>query len=149
MLSTAKSDGFEIAQDGGYAGHIQYGNGEKIIGILCHLDVVPEGKGWTYPPYSATIVDNKMYSRGTTDDKGPTIASYYALKLIKDAGIKLKNQIRIILGTDEETGSRGIKRYLEVEKMPDLGFSPDADFPIIYGEKGILSFNIIWFNIKR
>ena len=142
MLNTAKSDGFEIAQDGGYAGHIQYGNGEKIIGILCHLDVVPEGKGWTYPPYSATIVDNKMYSRGTTDDKGPTIASYYALKLIKDVGIKLKNQIRIILGTDEETGWRGVKHYFENYPMPDEGFAPDCSFPLVYGEKGRIAIDL-------
>lgn len=143
MLNLAVRDGFEIARDGGYAGHVSYGNKKgKIIGILCHLDVVPEGTGWTYPPYSATIVDGKMYGRGTTDDKGPTMAAYYALKLIKDANIKLKNEIRIIFGTDEETGWRGIRHYLQNFEMPDLGFAPDCNFPLVYGEKGRMSFDL-------
>lgn len=148
MMNLAKEDGFETAVDGGYAGHITYGNENgKIIGVLCHLDVVPEGTDWLYPPYSATIVDGKMYGRGTTDDKGPTMAAYFALKFIKDAGIKLKNQIRIIFGTDEETGWRGISHYLKNFPMPDLGFAPDASFPLIYGEKGRMSYDLtqnIW-----
>lgn len=143
MMNLAKEDGFETALDGGYAGHINYGNKDgKIVGVLCHLDVVPEGTDWLYPPYSAEIVDGKMYGRGTTDDKGPTMAAYFALKFIKDAGIKLKNQIRIIFGTDEETGWRGIAHYLKNYPMPDLGFAPDASFPLIYGEKGRMSFDL-------
>ena len=143
MMNLAESDGFETAVDGGYAGHINYGNKDgKVIGVLCHLDVVPEGTDWLYPPYSATIVNGKMYGRGTTDDKGPTMAAYFALKFIKDAGIKLKNQIRIIFGTDEETGWRGIGHYLTKYPMPDLGFAPDASFPLIYGEKGRMSFDL-------
>ena len=143
MVKLAKEDGFETLEDAGYAAHISYGNkGGKIIGVLCHLDVVPEGTDWLYPPYSAHIVDGKMYGRGTTDDKGPTMAAYYALKFIKDAGIKLKNEIRIILGTDEETGWRGITHYLQNNPMPDLGFAPDASFPLIYGEKGRMSFDL-------
>ena len=143
MVDLAEKDGFETAVDGGYAAHITYGNKDgKIIGVLCHLDVVPEGTDWLYPPYSAHIVDGKMYGRGTMDDKGPTMAAYYALKFIKDAGIKLKNEIRIILGTDEETGWRGIGHYLQNFPMPDLGFAPDASFPLIYGEKGRMSFDL-------
>ena len=143
MINLAKEDGFETAVDGGYAGHVAYGNPDgKIVGVLCHLDVVPEGTDWLYPPYSATIVDGKMYGRGTMDDKGPTMAAYYALKFIKDAGIKLKNQIRIIFGTDEETGWRGISHYLKNFPMPDLGFAPDASFPLIYGEKGRMSYDL-------
>lgn len=143
MVDLAEKDGFETAVDGGYAAHITYGNKSgKIIGVLCHLDVVPEGTDWLYPPYSAHIVDGKMYGRGTMDDKGPTMAAYYALKFIKDAGIKLKNEIRIILGTDEETGWRGIGHYLQNFPMPELGFAPDASFPLIYGEKGRMSFDL-------
>ena len=96
MMNLASKDGFKTIRDGGYAGEVSYGNGEEVVGILCHLDVVPEGKNWTYPPYEARIVDNKIYARGSTDDKGPTIAAYYALKFIKDANIKLKKQIKII-----------------------------------------------------
>ncbi len=148
MLSLGKREGFETKKIDNVAGHIEYGEGEEIIGVLCHLDVVPTGDGWTYPPFEPTIVDGKIYARGSMDDKGACISSLYALKAIKESGIKLNKKIRLIFGTDEETGSRGIKRYLEVEKMPDLGFSPDADFPIIYGEKGILSFNIESNNIN-
>ena len=143
MMNLAKEDGFETALDGGYAGHVNYGNKDgKVIGVLCHLDVVPEGTDLLYPPYSAEIVDGKMYGRGTTDDKGPTMAAYFALKFIKDAGIKLKNQIRIIFGTDEETGWRGIAHYLQNFPMPDMGFAPDASFPLIYGEKGRMSYDL-------
>lgn len=136
MMNLAKNDGFDTSRDGGYAGEITYGDGEEIVGILCHLDVVPEGTNWEYPPYEARIVDGKIYARGTTDDKGPTIASYYALKFIKDANIKLKKKIKIILGTDEETGWRGISHYLSKYPMPNTGFAPDCSFPLVYGEKG-------------
>ena len=144
MMARAKKDGFETLQDGGYAGHLEYGNKNgKLIGILCHLDVVPVGPNWTYPPFSAHITDdNKMYGRGSTDDKGPTMAAYFALKFIKDAGIKLKNNVRIIFGCDEETGWRGITHYLKHYPAPDLGFVPDADFPLIYGEKGRMSYDL-------
>ena len=95
-----------------------------------------------YPPYEARIVDGKIYARGTTDDKGPTIASYFALKFIKDANIKLKKEIKIILGTDEETSWRGIEHYLKKYPMPSVGFAPDCSFPLVYGEKGRMSFDL-------
>lgn len=144
MLDLAKQDGFETLNDEGYAGVIRYGENTsgKTVGILCHLDVVPEGKGWKYPPYEARIVDGKIYARGAGDDKGPTMACYYALKLIQEAQIPLKNQIQLILGTDEETNWRGIAHYLEHYEAPSIGFAPDADFPLIYGEKGRMSFDL-------
>lgn len=121
----------------GYAGHAEIGEGEEIIGILCHVDVVPEGKGWTYPPYEAKIIDGKIYARGSVDDKGPSMSAIYALKILKDLDVKLNKRVRIIFGTDEESHWRGIKYYFEKEEMPTIGFSPDADFPIIVAEKGI------------
>lgn len=142
MMQLAKKDGFATKNDSGYAGEIAYGNGEEIVGILCHLDVVPEGKNWTYPPYEARIVDDKIYARGATDDKGPTIACYYALKFIKDAGIRLKKKIKIILGTDEESGCRGIQHYLSNYPMPNIGFAPDCSFPLVYGEKGRMALDL-------
>lgn len=149
MLDLGRKEGFVVKNIDNVAGHIEYGEGEEVIGVLCHLDVVPTGDGWTYPPFEPTIVNEKIYARGSADDKGACISSLYALKALKESGVKLNKKIRLIFGTDEETGSRGIKRYLEVEKMPDLGFSPDADYPIIYGEKGILSFNIESNNISN
>ena len=144
MLELAKKDGFTVINDDGYAGEISYktSDSKESVGILCHLDVVPAGNKWTYPPYEARIVDGKIYARGTTDDKGPTIASYFALKFIKDANIKLKKEIKIILGTDEETSWRGIEHYLKKYPMPSVGFAPDCSCPLVYGEKGRMSFDL-------
>ncbi len=144
VLSLAAKDGFTVKNFDNYAGHIEYGEGEEILGILGHLDVVPAGDGgWIDPPFSATIRDGKIYARGAMDDKGPTVAAYIALKMIKDQGIKLNKKVRIILGCDEESGMRGIIHYLSKEKMPDLGFAPDAEFPLIYAEKGIYEYNFV------
>ncbi len=143
MLDIAEKDGFKVKNVDNYAGHIEMGSGEEIIGILGHLDVVPAGGQWTYPPFSAKYEDGKIYARGAMDDKGPTIAAYLAMKMVKAQGIELKKKVRLILGCDEETGMRGVKRYLEKEKMPDIGFAPDAEFPLIYAEKGILNYNFV------
>lgn len=142
MEHLAINDGFEVINDDGYALEVSYGSGSKSVGVLCHLDVVPAGGNWTYPPYEARIVDNKIYARGSTDDKGPLIASYFALKFIKDQNIRLKNKIKLILGTDEETSWRGINHYLTKYPLPDIGFSPDCSFPLVYGEKGRMAIDL-------
>jgi len=142
MLKTGETDGFIVKNIDNYAGHIEMGEGEEILGVLGHLDVVPAGGKWHNSPFSAYEADGKIYARGAMDDKGPTIAAYLAMKMIKDQGIKLNKKVRLILGCDEESGMRGIERYLEKEKMPDIGFAPDAEFPLIYAEKGIYSFNL-------
>lgn len=142
ILELGKSFGFKVKNVNNVAGHIEYGEGEEIIGILCHVDVVPAVGKWKYPPFSATIEDGKIYARGAVDDKGPTICSLYAMKILKDLNIKLNKRVRLIIGTDEETKWRGIEEYFKVCEMPDLGFSPDADFPVIYGEKGIMSIDL-------
>lgn len=138
MLDLGKRDNFTVKNVDNYAGHIEVGEGEEILGILCHLDVVPAGDGWKHPPFSATIEDGKIYARGALDDKGPTIAAYYGLKMLVDMNIRFNKRVRIILGTDEESGWRGLRHYLTKEPMPNIGFAPDANFPLIYGEKGIL-----------
>lgn len=140
MLDLGKSDGFIVKDIDHYAGHIEMGQGDQVLGVLGHLDVVPAGGKWTQPPFSAFEKDGKIYARGAMDDKGPTIAAYLAMKMIKDQGIQLNKKVRLILGCDEESGMRGIKRYLEKEQMPDIGFAPDAEFPLIYAEKGIYAF---------
>lgn len=141
-LDLAQKMGFETKNVDGYAGHVEYGDGEDIIGVLVHLDVVPEGDGWTHPPYGGEIHDNRIYGRGTIDNKGPAIASLYGLKAIKDMGIKLNKKIRIIAGLDEESGWECMKHYFESEEKPVCGFSPDAEFPIINSEMGILIFKM-------
>lgn len=142
-LELGKKMGFKTRNVDNVAGHIEFGEGKDIIGILCHADVVPADDAWLYPPFSATIKDGRIYARGAIDDKGPLIASLYAMKLLKDLNLIPNKRVRLIIGTDEETGWRCINRYLEKEEAPTIGFSPDASFPLIYGEKGIMSIDIV------
>lgn len=136
-LTLGKRLGFTVKNFDGYAGHIEMGTGE-LVGILGHLDVVPEGDGWTVPPYSGQIVDGKIYGRGALDDKGPTLAALFAMKAIKDSGLPLNKKVRLILGTDEESGWADMDYYRQKETIPQIGFAPDAEFPLIHAEKGIL-----------
>lgn len=143
MLSFGKRDGFEVKDVDGYAGHIDIGEGDEVIGVLGHLDVVPVNKeGWIYPPFSCTLHDGVLYGRGTSDDKGPTVAAYYAAKLIHDLKLPTKRKIRIIFGCDEESGSRCMKHYFSKEPFPKWAFTPDAGFPVCYGEKSGCGFKI-------
>lgn len=139
LLDKGQAEGLLTKNVDNYAGHIEMGTGEDLLGILCHVDVVPIGDeaDWTYPPFSGTIADGKLYARGAIDDKGPTIAAWMAMKLVKDAGIQLSKRVRMIIGTDEETGFRCVDHYFKQEEMPTIGFAPDADFPLINAEKGI------------
>ena len=122
---------------------MEYGEGEELIGVLGHVDVVPPGDGWTTPPFAPEIRDGKLYARGAIDDKGPTMAAYFALRLIKELGLPLSKRVRLILGTDEENLWRDMAYYFEREEMPSMGFAPDADFPIIYAEKGLLDITLV------
>ncbi|MDQ0220303.1 dipeptidase PepV [Peribacillus cavernae] len=142
MLQLGEKDGFTVKNVDNLAGHLEMGQGDELLGILCHVDVVPEGDGWSSDPYAAEIRDGKIFARGAIDDKGPTMAAYYAMKTVKELGLPLHKRIRMIIGTDEESDWRCVERYFETEEMPALGFAPDADFPIIYAEKGIWDFTI-------
>ena len=112
MMELGKRDGFKTHEYDGYAGDIEYGDQSEFVAMLGHLDVVPAGNDWVNPPYEGVIIDNIMYGRGTEDDKGPTIAAYYALKILKELKVPLTKRIKLILGTDEESGSRCIEYYL-------------------------------------
>ncbi|MDU1349319.1 dipeptidase PepV [Clostridium butanoliproducens] len=142
-LEISKKLGFKTVNVDGYAGYAEYGDGEEYVAALGHIDLVPEGDDWIHPPYGAEIHDGKIYGRGTTDDKGPIIACLYGLKAIKDLGLPLSKKIRIIFGTNEETGGEDIPYYLQKEPAPVAAFTPDADFPIINGEKGITIFDLV------
>ena len=137
-LAVGERLGFEVGQLDGYAGWIDYGQGEELIGVLSHVDVVPVGKesDWNHPPFGAEIANGVMYGRGTADDKGPLFSSLYGLKAMRDAGLRTSKRIRFVLGTDEESGWGGIKRYLETEEVPSRGFSPDGMFTVVNREKG-------------
>lgn len=135
-LNLGNKLGFRTKNIDGYCGYIEFGEGGTLLGIIGHLDVVPSGDGWNTPPFEATIKDNKIYGRGAIDDKGPVVASLYAMKAIKD-NININCRVRLILGINEEKAWKCIKHYKEVEESPSIGFSPDANFPCIYAEKGI------------
>ena len=137
MLTLGEKDGFTPKNVGNLAGHLEFGEGEELLGILCHVDVVPEGDGWSSDPFAAEIRDGKIYARGAIDDKGPTMGAYYAMKIVKELGLPINKRIRMIIGTDEESDWRCVEHYFKEEEMPTLGFAPDADFPIINAEKGI------------
>lgn len=143
VLDLASSMGFTVKNIDNVCGHVEFGEGEEIVAVLCHVDVVPAEGKWVSDPYVARIEGDKLYARGSIDDKGPCISALYSLYILKELGYKPNKRIRLIVGTDEESGSRGLRRYLQKEKMPDTGFSPDAEFPLIYGEKGMMSIDII------
>jgi len=142
-LELCSSMGMRTENFDGFAGHAEYGEGEEIIGILVHVDIVPEGSGWSHDPYGGEISEGKIFGRGTIDDKGPAVAAIYGLKAVMDSGIKFNRRVRIIVGCDEESGRWDcMKHYFKKAEMPMCGFSPDGDFPIINSEKGILIFNL-------
>jgi succinyl-diaminopimelate desuccinylase len=143
MLDLGEKDGFQTKNVDHLAGHIEFGEGGDLLGILCHVDVVPEGDGWSIDPFKGEIKDGKIFARGAIDDKGPTIAAYYAMKIVKELGLPLEKRVRMIIGTDEESDWRCVKHYFQKEEMPTIGFAPDADFPIIHAEKGICDFDFI------
>jgi succinyl-diaminopimelate desuccinylase len=143
LLNLGEKDGFTAKNVDHLAGHLEFGQGEELLGILCHVDVVPEGDGWSVDPFSGVIKDGKIFARGAMDDKGPTIAAYYAMKIVKELDIPLDKRVRMIIGTDEESDWRCVEHYFNVEEMPAMGFAPDADFPIIYAEKGIADYDLI------
>lgn len=141
-LKKAEDMGFAPKNIDNYGGHIDFGKGDETLGIIGHLDVVPAGEGWDFAPYSGEVADGYVYGRGTTDDKGPVVACLYAMKALKEAGFEPARKIRLILGLDEETNWFGLDHYLEKVEKPTFGFSPDGEFPVINGEKGIIDFDI-------
>lgn len=143
MYKIAERDGFKTYDVDHIAGRIEAGKGEDVLGVLCHVDVVPAGEGWDSDPFSPVVTDNTIVARGTLDDKGPTIAAYYAIKILEDMQVDWKKRIHMIIGTDEESDWKCTERYFQTEEMPTLGFAPDAEFPVIHGEKGITTFDLV------
>lgn len=146
MIDICKELGFRTYIDSeGYYGYAEIGSGEKLVGVLGHLDVVPPGdlSKWENEPFKPVIKDGKYYGRGAQDDKGPTLAAIYALKTLLDCGFKLKYRVRFIFGTDEENLWRDMPKYVEKEEIPTVGFTPDSKFPLIYSEKGLLQCKLI------
>lgn len=139
FLSLASFLGFGVKNYDNYVGEVTFGSG-KDFAVLAHLDVVPAGGGWTHEPFGGEVdrENGRIWGRGAMDDKGPAVITLYAMKALMDEGFKPGKTIKLIVGCNEETGWACIDHYNKVAKMPDTGISPDADFPVIYAEKGIV-----------
>lgn len=141
-LVIAKDLGLATRNFDGWAGEVSLGDSAEYVAVLGHLDIVPAGNDWTHDPFKGEVVDGKMFGRGTNDDKGPVLAALYALKALKDEQAELGSAVRLIMGICEETGGPDIEHYLETNPQPKAGFTPDASFPVINAEKGILNFTL-------
>lgn len=135
--------GFEVKDYDGHVVTVCYGDQGQEVGVLSHVDIVPAGCGWNTDPFDPVVMDGKMFGRGTIDDKGPMVAVLYAMKAIKESKLPIRNHVKHIIGCDEETDHRCVRYYFSKEKSPDFGFSPDASFSVIHGEKAIIWFKII------
>ena len=139
VLDLAQEMGMRTCNMDDMIGWAEYGEGEDLVAVLGHLDVVPVGDGWTKPPFGGVIEDGRLYGRGAIDDKGPILAALFALYDIKRSGAPLGKRVRILFGTEEETGCEDMKYYVNHSgELPALGFTPDGSFPLIHGEKGLL-----------
>lgn len=136
--------GFEFTVVNDAVGYIQLGTGDDYIGVISHLDVVPEGEldQWDYPPFDLTEKEGRLYGRGVLDNKGPLISCLYGLYLIKESGLPIQKPLRLMFGTDEESGSSDIPMYLAKEKPPVFAFTPDCKYPVVYGEMGYLNLSV-------
>lgn len=140
-LSLLDKDGFKTVNVDNYAGYAEMGEGDELIGVIGHLDVVPAKKedGWDTDPYEMVEKDGVLYGRGVADDKGAVVASMIAMKVLRDLNVPIKKRIRLIMGTNEESGSKCLEYYVKKEGHVDYGFTPDGEFPGVFGEKGMVA----------
>lgn len=142
MMEIGQKAGFHVKDIDGYACVIEYGEQEESIGILAHLDIVPIGDGWTHDPLACEEVNGFIFGRGVLDDKGPLIAALTAMRILKEHNIQLSKKIQLICGCDEESGMQCMDYYCKHEKLPLYSFTPDANFPAMYGEKGHMAIEV-------
>ena len=142
LLDLAKRDGFTAVNLDNYCGYVEYGDGPEMVAVASHLDVVPTGDAadWHTPPFAMTEKDGVLYGRGVADDKGPLAIVYVLMRELKRKNVKLKRRLRLIVGCGEETGSECLDYYRKHAEAPKYGFTPDAEFPAICGESGMIQF---------
>ena len=145
FLETAESIGLKTENFDHYAGHADYGDQEETLGILGHVDVVPCSGDWVCDPFKPEIIDGKLYGRGVLDDKGALLACLHAVKILKEMGVPLSKKIRFIVGANEETDWKCMDYYFNKKKIPapQMSFTPDAVFPLIYAEKGVFQYQLV------
>lgn len=137
-LKMCEDYGFNTKNLDHYCGYAEIGEGEELLGVVGHLDVVPVAEGWNTDPFTATRIGDRLYGRGTSDDKGPVACAMTALKIVKDLRPDMKKRIRLIMGCNEESGSECLSYYVQKEGHLDMGFTPDGAFPGVHGEKGMI-----------
>lgn len=143
FLKLGREFGFRTKNIDGYCGYIEFGEGDELLGIVVHADTVATGSGWDTNPLECIVKGGKLYGRGTSDNKGPALLALYCMKAVADSDIKLNKRVRLIIGGDEESGVwEGIKRYKKTEEIPTVSFSPDGEYPVVFGEKGMLKIKI-------
>lgn len=138
ILHAAQTMGFETVNHDNRAGHAEYGTGDDYVAVLVHVDVVPPGNGWNHPPFEGVLENGRIYGRGAIDDKGAAVAALYCLKALKETGTTGSKRVRVIFGSDEESGMRDIPYYFTKESLPVMAFTPDSEYPIYNVEKGLL-----------
>lgn len=138
FLSECEKFGFKTKNFANYAAHADMNDYPPYLGILCHLDVVPEGSGWSSDPFCMEERNGRIYGRGAIDDKGPAAAALFAMKCVKDLNVPINKGIRIIVGCNEENGSADMEYYRRHEKFPERLVTPDGNYPVINIEKGML-----------
>lgn len=145
-LNLAERLGCRARNFDNYVGTVDLNEQETTLGILVHVDVVEEGINWTIPPFAGILRDGRIYGRGATDDKGPTVAALYALAAVKELGIPLRQNARLLIGTDQEGDFADLAHYFRQQAPPPLIFSADGAFPVVNAEKGALraSFSASW-----
>lgn len=140
-LQMAARYGMATENDDYYCGSaILVGKQSREFCMVGHLDVVPAGEGWTFPPFQATLRDGQLIGRGAVDNKGAVVAAMYALRCLKELGISLEHSVRLLMGCQEESGMKDIPHFLQkhAQQLPELFLVCDCAFPIHYGEKGIV-----------
>ncbi len=138
-LMRGEKYGFKAFNGDGYYGKIMLGDDDNSIGMIAHLDVVPEGVNWIYPPYEGVVEGDFMFGRGVSDNKGAAIACLYAMRMVKEMNLPMKHGLRLILGCSEETGMQDMDAYNAHEKASVVTLVPDAAFPVNYAQKGSLT----------
>lgn len=137
FLDKAKSLGFKTHDENGYYGWAEYGTGENMLALACHIDIVPATGKWETSPFELVNKDGILYGRGVADDKGAIVLALALLDYLKTNEITLKHRVRVIVGCDEESGSECLHKYARVDEIPAFTLVPDADFPVVNSEKGI------------
>ncbi|MEC3791669.1 Sapep family Mn(2+)-dependent dipeptidase [Clostridioides difficile] len=141
-LEISEKLGFKVRNLDNYIGYAEHGDSDDYVCVIGHVDVVHEGDGWKHQPYKGEETNGRIYGRGVLDNKGPIMSALYGLYAIKELNLKLDKRVRIIFGTNEESGFEDIPYYLEKEKAPIMGFTPDCKYPVVYGEKGMAKIRI-------